>query len=216
MLLYPYGKVSGNVMIHNKLVDDFIESLPKNISFDEKVEIFNKLSSSMKDYIDIPHPVIGLQLVKLADVSTNNYNPNKVASPEMKLLEYSIEKDGLTMPVVVANVDEKFEIVDGFHRSCVVKNNKKINALSKGYLPVSILNKTLDDRITSTVRHNMARGTHQVELTSKLVIGLSKNNWTDEKLAKELGMDASEVLRMKQISGIASVFGSGKFSKAWK
>lgn len=144
---------------------------------------------------------------------------NKVAPPEMKLLKLSIRKDGLTMPVVVCDSpsDKKhpYVVVDGFHRTSVVQHEKDVNDSLCGYVPVSRLNKSIEDRITATVRHNMARGTHQVELSAKLVTMLKKHNWTNARIGMELGMDADEVLRLKQITGLAEAFKDEEFSKSW-
>ena len=123
------------------------------------------------------------------------------------------------MPVVVADApnDKKhpYVVVDGFHRTTVVQREKDINASLCGYVPVSKLNKSIEDRITATVRHNMARGTHQVELSAKLVTMLKKHNWTNARIGMELGMDADEVLRLKQITGLAEAFRNEDFSKSW-
>lgn len=129
-------------------------------------------------------------------------------------------KDGVTMPVVVCDTPENkahpYTVVDGFHRTTVIQHNKDIRESLHGYVPVSRLNKSLEDRITSTVRHNMARGTHQVELSAKLVVMLKKHNWTNARIGKELGMDADEVLRLKQITGLAEAFRDEDFSKSWR
>ena len=135
----------------------------------------------------------------------------------MRLLELSIRKDGLTMPIVAADDPEGgMVVVDGFHRTTVVKHCADVRASTGGYLPVVRLNKTIEDRITATVRHNIARGSHQVELTAKLVTALKKHNWTNERIGKELGMDPDEVLRLKQITGLAEAFSHQEFSKAWQ
>mgnify|MGYP001408395944 FL=1 len=193
--------------------------LPDNLTFDEKVKIYNNISQQLYDWLDVKHPVLNVQLVKVKDVQGNEYNPNKVAPPEMKLLKLSIQKDGITMPVVVADQKKKrvpYVVVDGFHRTGVVRDVKSVNDSLQGYLPVSKLNKSIEDRITSTVRHNMARGTHQVELSSKLVAMLKKHNWTNERIGMELGMDADEVLRLKQITGLAELFKDKQFSDSWE
>lgn len=193
--------------------------LPDNLTFDEKVKIYNNISQQLYDWLDVKHPVLNVQLVKVKDVQGNEYNPNKVAPPEMKLLKLSIQKDGITMPVVIADQKKKrvpYVVVDGFHRTTVVRDDKPINDSLHGYLPVSKLNKSIEDRITSTVRHNMARGTHQVELSSKLVAMLKKHNWTNERIGIELGMDADEVLRLRQITGLAELFKNEQFSDSWE
>ena len=193
--------------------------LPEDCTFEEKAKIYNEISQQMYDWLGVNHPALNVQLVKAEQVEGNDYNPNKVAPPEMKLLTLSIMRDGVTMPVVVAEQDKKnkpFVVVDGFHRTTVIKNNKAINESIYGYVPVSKLNKSIEERITSTVRHNMARGTHQVELSAKLVAMLKKHNWTNARIGMELGMDADEVLRLKQITGLAELFKDKDFSNSWE
>lgn len=194
--------------------------LPENLNFDEKVNLFNEITQTIYDWLGINCPACNVQLVPADKVIGNDYNPNHVAPPEMRLLKLSIKKDGVTMPVVVCDTPENktfpYTVVDGFHRTTVIQHDKEINSTLHGYVPVSRLNKNLDDRITSTVRHNMARGTHQVELSAKLVTMLKKHNWTNARIGKELGMDADEVLRLKQITGLAEAFKDEDFSKSWE
>ena len=192
--------------------------LPKDLDIHEKVKIYNEINQQLYDWLGLEHPVLNIQLIKAEKLQGNDYNPNKVAPPEMKLLKLSIKKDGVTMPVVVANQDKKkqpFVVVDGFHRTSVIKSDKTINESLAGYVPTSRLNKSIEDRITSTVRHNMARGTHQVELSANLIGMLHKHNWTNERIGLELGMDADEVLRLKQTTGLAELFADREFSNSW-
>lgn len=182
-----------------------------------RVERYNRLTAIAAAHVALPHPALQPQLVPAEDVEGNDYNPNKVAPPEMRLLRLSIEKDGVTMPVVVADKAEGGHVVvDGFHRTTLCKTAKSIRESLGGYLPVVRLNKAVEDRITATVRHNMARGSHQVELTAKLVTALKKHNWTNERIGIELGMDPDEVLRLKQITGLAEAFADQDFSRAWE
>lgn len=197
-----------------------IKELLKDMPFDEKVKVFNEVTQELYDWLGVQHPTLNVHLVPAQKVIGNDYNPNKVAPPEMKLLKLSIKKDGLTMPVVVCDTPEDkthpYTVVDGFHRTTVVQHDKEVNESLHGYVPVSRLNKKLEDRITSTVRHNMARGTHQVELSAKLVTMLKKHNWANARIGLELGMDADEVLRLKQITGLAEAFKDEEFSKSWE
>lgn len=188
-----------------------------NDGLETRVERYNRIVAMAAAYVNLPHPTLAPQLVPVDSVEGNDYNPNKVAPPEMRLLALSIRKDGLTMPVVVAdNEDGGKTVVDGFHRTTLVKTSKDIRESTGGYLPVVKLNKSVEDRITSTVRHNIARGSHQVELTAKLVTALTKHNWSNARIGTELGMDPDEVLRLKQITGLAEAFASHEFSRAWK
>jgi ParB-like chromosome segregation protein Spo0J len=160
------------------------------------------------------HPVSRVQWVPTELVHANDYNPNTVAPPEMKLLEISIEFDGFTQPIVVWE-DKKgqYEVVDGFHRHLVGKK------LGLTHLPVVIINSdraNKSDRISSTIRHNRARGKHIVTAMSDIVQELCRRGWADSKISKELGMDQDEVLRLKQISGLTELFQDKDFSQAWE
>lgn len=160
------------------------------------------------------HPVSRVQWVPADQVRANDYNPNSVAAPEMRLLRLSIEADGFTQPIVVWKVaDDSFEVVDGFHRHLVGKE------MGLSHLPVVVINanrSAKEDRIASTIRHNRARGKHAVDAMSDIVVELSRRNWSDSKIARELGMDADEVLRLKQVSGLAEIFADREFSEAWE
>lgn len=165
----------------------------------------------------MPHPALAPQLMPQDAVLANDYNPNKVAPPEMHLLRLSILRDGLTMPIVVADSEgEACTVVDGFHRNTVVRTTPEIRDSLHGYMPVAKLSKPLEERIAATVRHNMARGTHQTELSAKLVLMLRDHQWSDARICKELGMQADEVLRLKQVTGLADAFRDREFSRAWE
>lgn len=161
------------------------------------------------------HPVSNVQWVAARLVQANDYNPNSVASPEMRLLELSIEQDGFTQPIVTWLRDDGiYEVVDGFHRHRV-----GIEKLKLSHLPVVVINRDRAgkaDRIASTIRHNRARGKHVVSAMSDIVQELSRRNWSESKIAKELGMDSDEVLRLKQITGLAEMFADQEFSEAWE
>lgn len=153
------------------------------------------------------------------EVEANDYNPNKVAPPEMKLLEHSIRADGYTQPIVTFEEDgEPRTVIDGFHRNRVGRECPDIQERVSGYLPVVTVNADrtdLADRMAATIRHNRARGKHMVSSMSEIVVELAKRNWSDKRIAKELGMDADEVLRLKQIGGLAELFSDREFSEAW-
>jgi ParB-like chromosome segregation protein Spo0J len=152
-------------------------------------------------------------------VRANDYNPNAVAPPEMRLLEHSILEDGYTQPIVAHDVGSQLEVVDGFHRSRVGKESKDVRERVLNYLPVVRIRagrEAKDDRMASTVRHNRARGSHGVIAMQDLVAYLSKKGWDTAKISKELGMDDDEVLRYRQISGLAELFADQEFSLAFE
>jgi len=159
------------------------------------------------------HPVSRVRWVPVEQVHANDYNPNSVAPPEMELLQVSIEADGYTQPIVVWQTDDGYEVIDGFHRYRI-----GVERLHLTHLPVVVVNADRTDRgdrIASTIRHNRARGKHQVGAMSDIVLELSKRNWSESKIARELGMEPDEVLRLKQITGLAELFADREFSEAW-
>lgn len=162
-------------------------------------------------------PVYKVKAIPVEKIQANTYNPNHVALPEMKLLYESIKDDGYTMPIVCYKIPDtdKYEIVDGYHRYCVMMKHKDIYEREQGMLPVSVIEKPITDRIASTVRHNRARGTHSPELMKNIVVELKDAGMSDQWIRRNLGMDADELLRLKQISGLARLFEDEEFSKGW-
>lgn len=204
------------------IIDKIKAILPEleQLGNDEKVEILNQIKWLLHEVSPFrDEPVDCVLWVKNDTVEGNDYNPNIVAPPEMKLLKKSVLEDGYTQPIVTWQVNEHREVVDGFHRNRVGKEDKEIKKRLDGYLPVTTINEwrqDKSDRIAATIRHNRARGKHQVQGMSDIVIELSRRNWSDKKIARELGMDADEVLRLKQISGLAEMFADAEFSEAWE
>lgn len=190
------------------------------LSLDEKVEAINEIKLSLHEISPFnTEPVDCVLWVKNSSVHANDYNPNSVAPPEMKLLEHSISEDGYTQPIVTMNEGDTREVIDGFHRNRVGKESKKIQSRVHGYLPVVTINSDREDksdRMAATIRHNRARGKHRVDSMSEIVIELKRRNWSDLKIATELGMDQDEVLRLTQISGLCEMFKDQDFSQAWE
>jgi ParB-like chromosome segregation protein Spo0J len=184
---------------------------------DLRIEIFNEMRRKIHEESIIKDPVSNVQWVKAEKVEGNTYNPNEVAPPEMELLELSIDHDGFTQPIVCYynEKEDTYTVVDGFHRKRVGVESKKIRKRMRGYLPIVVINKPLDERMASTIRHNRARGKHAVLPMSKVVANLSDRGWDDERIGKELGMEPDEVLRLKQRTGIKGLFEDRDFSKSW-
>lgn len=161
----------------------------------------------------IEFPVLNVRMIPIDKIVANDYNPNKVASPEMKLLKHSIEEDGYTQPIVVYYDKEKdtYIVVDGFHRYRCAKEYFNLPEI-----PCTIIDKPLEHRMASTIRHNRARGTHQIKDMSVIVADLFKMGWSDEDICKHLGMELDEVLRLKQITGLKEAFANHEFSKSWE
>lgn len=163
-------------------------------------------------------PVYGVIAVPIDQVHANDYNPNSVAPPEMELLETSIWEDGYTMPIVCFydGENDKYIVVDGFHRYSTMLNSKRIYDRENGMLPVSVIDKDISDRIASTIRHNRARGSHSIDLMSNIVSELVEMGKGDAWICKHVGMSPDELLRMKQITGLASLFLNKDFSESWE
>lgn len=167
---------------------------------------------------DWKSPVYNVKAVPLEKVKANDYNPNAVAPPEMALLETSIWEDGYTQPVVTYYdaKNDLYIVVDGFHRYLTLKNSKRINEREKGMLPIVVIDKEIGDRMASTIRHNRARGTHNIELMSTIVAELVEMGKGDRWICQHIGMSIDELLRLKQITGVAALFANRDFSKSWE
>lgn len=193
----------------------------ENKSLDEKVDFINEIKLLLHENSPFStEPVDCVLWVKNDTVHANDYNPNSVAAPEMELLRLSISNDGYTQPIVsMDNRDGTREVIDGFHRNRVGKECDDIQQRVHGYLPVVTIResqKDINNRVASTIRHNRARGKHRIDSMSDIVVDLKKRNWSPKKISKELGMDADEVLRLSQISGLTELFQDKEFSKAWE
>lgn len=205
-------------------IDKIILDIQKDVNklnLAEKVEYLNNLRYQIHQLSPFKNEPIDYVKWEMSDnVVANDYNPNKVAPPEMELLEVSIIEDGYTQPIVTwNNLDkQKTEVIDGFHRNRVGKESKIVSQRIKGFLPVVNIRKkqeSKNDRIASTIRHNRARGKHQVDAMSEIVIELKNRNWSNKRVAKQLGMDEEEVLRLCQISGLEHLFSDKDFNNAW-
>lgn len=163
-------------------------------------------------------PVDFVRWIPISQVQANDYNPNSVAKTEMRLLYVSIEHDGYTQPVVTVYDEDtgKYVIVDGFHRYFVMKTNADIMERTGGYLPIVVLEKGINDRMASTVRHNRARGKHSIAGMSSMVFDMLDNGWQDADICNELGMEPDELLRLKHITGFSKLFKDVEYNRAWK
>lgn len=189
-----------------------------NMGMDERVDALNEIRRTLHEHSPFANePCDCVEWVKQESVQANEYNPNHVASPEMKLLYRSIKLDGYTMPIVTYDLGEgEREIVDGFHRNRVGREHTDIKERIHGYLPVSTIDKPVDERIGSTIRHNRARGTHGIRPMADIVTELTQMGWDDTKICNMLGMELDEVLRLKQITGLKEAFMNHEFSRSWE
>ena len=199
-------------------IDSLLAEL-KELDIDAQVEAINSIKLALHEVSPFRNePVDCVLWIKGDDVKANDYNPNKVAPPEMELLRTSIDHDGYTQPIVTMPVKKKHEVIDGFHRNRVGKECEEIKERIHGYLPVVEIRNTQADknnRIASTIRHNRARGKHQVDAMSDIVIELKRRNWTNSRICRELGMEEDEILRLCQVTGLSDLFNDQDFSKSW-
>lgn len=203
-------KFLTNQLVHR------LESMP----IQQRIYELNQIRAALHECSPMRNePVDFVQWVPASSVYANDYNPNSVAPPEMELLAHSILTDGYTQPIVTLPTEKGREVVDGFHRNRVGKENVEVATRVNHYLPVVSIKASqagLNDRIAATIRHNRARGKHSVDAMSDIVIELKRRNWSDARIGKELGMDPDEVLRLTQITGLSEVFAGQEFSEAWE
>jgi ParB-like chromosome segregation protein Spo0J len=200
-------------------IDGIIDYL-ENLSIDEKIDALNYVKERLHEASPMKNePVDCVLWVKNDTVKANDYNPNSVAPPEMELLRQSILEDGYTQPIVAFKDENQITVVDGFHRNRVGREVEDVRARIFGRLPVVNINQwkqSRGDRMASTIRHNRARGSHNVELMSTIVSELVEMGKGDAWICKHVGMSADELLRLKQITGLASLFLNKEFSMAWE
>jgi ParB-like chromosome segregation protein Spo0J len=215
--LFQQEKTQYVVEQIKQLIQSELTSLP----IDELVESINEIRQATHDISPFKtEPVDFVRWVKNPLVHANDYNPNSVAPPEMELLRHSIASDGYTQPIVsMPDGVGAFEVIDGFHRHRVGKECEDIQSRVHGYLPlvqIRLSQHDKNDRMAATIRHNRARGAHKVDSMADIVVELKRRFWSDEKIAKELGMEPDEVLRLTQVTGLAGLFSDREFSEAWE
>ncbi|RAU35606.1 ParB/RepB/Spo0J family partition protein [Enterobacter sp. ECC-175] len=205
--------------MQQRLIDEmkiYLQSLPET----QRIDAINAFRQAIHETSPFrEQPVDCVLWIKQDDITANDYNPNNVAPPEKRLLSKSLELDGFTQPIVVTESEaQHYEIIDGFHRHEIGKNRATLKRQLKGYLPVTCLRKDRQDkynRMAATIRHNRARGRHQIHAMSEIVRELVQLGWDDVRVGKELGMDSDEVLRLKQINGLLELFADRRYSQAW-
>lgn len=215
--LFQQEKTQSVVEQIKQLIQSELTGLP----IDELVESINEIRQATHDISPFKtEPVDFVRWVKNPLVHANDYNPNSVAPPEMELLRHSIASDGYTQPIVsMPDSAGSFEVIDGFHRHRVGKECEDIQSRVHGYLPlvqIRLSQHDKNDRMAATIRHNRARGAHKVDSMADIVVELKRRFWSDEKIAKELGMEPDEVLRLTQVTGLAGLFSDREFSEAWE
>jgi ParB-like chromosome segregation protein Spo0J len=188
---------------------------------DEAIDCLNEVRAILHKVSPLKRePVDFVRWVKSDELHANDYNPNNVAAPEMRLLQLSIMADGYTQPIVSwPDAEGRYEVIDGFHRNRVGREVGAVKKRVHGRLPIAVINAertSKEDRIAATIRHNRARGKHSVDAMSEIVVDLSRRNWSEQKIATELGMEPDEVLRLKQVAGLAELFADREFSEAWE
>jgi len=199
-----------------RTLDVLLETL-EELEENEQIEEIELVREILHRAHPINQPIDRVKWVNIDEVEANDYNPNSVASKEMQLLYTSILHDGYTQPVVTIRDQDrgKYVIIDGFHRYFTAKSNPDILERNKGKLPIVVLEKDINDRMASTVRHNRARGSHSVNGMSNMVFKMLDNGWSDDRICNHLGMDPEELVRLKHITGFSKLFENAEYAKAW-
>ena len=201
------------------MTDNLSKELTKALSIEDNIELIEEIKEVLhKNSVLKTQPINRIKWVKIEEVTPNDYNPNSVAKKEMGLLYTSIKQDGYTQPIVtIYDPKEKmYVIVDGFHRYYTAKTNEDILARNKGRIPIVVIDKDINDRMASTVRHNRARGMHSVTGMSSMVFQMLENGWSDEDICNEVGLGIEELVKLKHITGFSKLFEDAEYNKAWE
>ena len=214
------GLMSSYLELCDRLVAE-IAALP----LDNRVEALNQVRWQLHQISPFrAEPVDCVLWVKAENITANDYNPNHVAKPEMHLLEHSMSEYGIGFPLITYPQTHEpspctlQRIVDGFHRSRVGQTCRALARRLHGYLPVAWIKGSPDDDnryMAATVAYNRARGQHQTELMGVLVARMLEQGCTDTQIASTLGMQAEEVLRLKQTTGLANLFAHESYGRSW-
>ncbi len=208
------GLCSQAVELDNLI--DKIKQILSSMELEAKIRTLNDIRKQLREVSPFKEPVDLVQWIPADKVYANDYNPNTVAPAEMELLHTSICLDGFTQPLVTYRLnDDHYEITDGFHRSRIARERLDIYKRLYKHLPLVTIDKPLDERMGSTIRHNRARGTHQIRSMSEVILSLSEIGWSDIKISRDLGMELDEIIRLKQITGLKQAFQNHEFSRSW-
>lgn len=196
-----------------KEIENYLKNSANPIAAIEEIKALLHELSPLKS-----QPINLVQWVSIEMVEANDYNPNSVATIEMKLLYTSISHDGYTSPIVTIWDEsiQKYVIVDGFHRYSTMRQNQDIYDRNMGLIPIVVIDKEINDRMASTVRHNRARGKHSISGMSSMVFSMLENGWKDSEICNELGMEPEELLRLKHLTGFSKLFENVEYKKAWE
>lgn len=209
----------------NNKIKNLMDALKAEISAvkntDERIDLINSIRLEIHEVSPLRHhPADCVLWERSAEIETQKINPNAVAPPEMELLYESIKNDGYTMSVVAyRQKDGTIRVVDGFHRRKIERMHSDISESTFSRIPLTLIRESQEgegDRMASTIRHNRARGTHNIELMSTIVAELVEMGKSDRWIQKHIGMSADELLRLKQITGVAALFANRDFSDSWE
>lgn len=209
----------GTHVLTPEIANIIVEFIDSQDDLHEKIRVINEMKVLLHQHSPFNRePVDCVLWVRQETVEANDYNPNIMAAAEKKLLKRSIEMDGFTQPIVAARQDNRHLVVDGFHRHLTCKSSQDMKERLQGYLPVTHVSTTHHgqrERIAATIRHNRARGKHQINAMCDIVRDLYRLGWSDQQIGTELGMSSDEVLRLKQINGMIELFADEEYSQAW-
>ena len=163
-------------------------------------------------------PISLVEWIERDRLSPNDYNPNKQAPTEHRLLKISLLANGWTQPIVVFDSgDGSLVIVDGEHR-WRASSDAAVAKLTSGKVPIVRIKGTRSQLMMATIRHNRARGQHGVDRMSEIVAELIKAGLTSDQIETMLQMEDEEVARLAEQSGLPEVVArdcGAEFSAGW-
>lgn len=159
-------------------------------------------------------PIDRIEWLPAVALRANDWNPNRVMTPELELLKRNLLAIGWVQPVI-ANTD--LLVIDGFHRWRLTQDDAEVAARWGGLLPVTRLDVGDDEAMALTVRMNRAKGVHVAVHMHALVARLvMEHEWTRERVAKAIGAPMAEVDVLLK-DGVFAIKGikNWAYSKAW-
>ncbi|OYT62419.1 hypothetical protein B6U67_04495 [Methanosarcinales archaeon ex4484_138] len=147
-----------------------------------------------------------IEYVPVGSIHPNEYNPNRQSEHDFELLVSSMQEDGFTQPIVC---QQDGTIVDGEHRW------RAAQAIGMSEIPVVFVNMTAEQMRISTLRHNRARGSEDVELSAQLLADLQELgalDWAQDSLL----MSDDEINKLLEDIPAPEALAAEEFSTAWE
>lgn len=227
MTIQKWSADKNGMKNYKELAEALAKHIEDTFDVDEQIDLLNEVRAILHEVSPLKHhPADCTYWIRSAKVERNEYNPNHVDRQNMKALAQSIRASGYTMSIVGFVMDKTasikdwaIKIVDGFHRRKTEQLNADISKSTHHRVPVTIIRADQEDknaRIAATVLHNRARGAHGIEPMSSLVAEMVQNGASDAEISVKLGMEADEVLRLKQLTNMPELFKNMDYTPSWE